>query len=179
MEAFFFGSHPRLTERVENSKRYASTHTAAEATDRKGIDPDLFARRIRPVVRDDAGLNIELGRLKIADDELTKALAWMPQDPLTRVYVGRLRIAQAAESKDEKEQARLRDEAGESFRKAVQLDPKLSGPHRELGIYLHNQGDYKGSCRELKRYVELAPEADDADEMRDHIAELKRGGYCH
>jgi predicted Zn-dependent protease len=178
MEAFFFGSHPRLTERVENSKRYASTHTAAEATDRKGIDPDLFARRIRPVVRDDAGLNIELGRLKIAEDELTKALAWMPQDPLTRVYVGRLRIAQAAESKDEKEQARLRDEAGESFRKAVQLDPKLSGPHRELGIYLHNQGDYKGSCRELKRYVELAPEADDADEMRDHIAELKRGGYC-
>jgi predicted Zn-dependent protease len=178
MEAFFFGSHPRLTERVENSKRYASTHTAAEATDRKGIDPDLFARRIRPVVRDDAGLNIELGRLKIAEDELTKALAWMPQDPLTRVYVGRLRIAQAAESKDEKEQARLRDEAGESFRKAVQLDPKLSGPHRELGIYLHNQGDYKGSCRELKRYVELAPEAEDTDTMRDHIAELKRGGYC-
>jgi predicted Zn-dependent protease len=178
MEAFFFGSHPRLTERVENSKHYASAHTADQAKDRKGIDPDLFARRIRPVVRDDAGLNIELGRLKIAQDELTKALAWMPKDSLTRVYLGRLRIAQAAEEKDEKQQAQLRTEAGEAFKQAVQLDPKLSGPHRELGIFLHNQEDYKGSCRELRRYVELAPQADDADDMRAHIAELKSGGYC-
>jgi len=178
MEAFFFGNHPRLSERVENSKHYAVTHTTAEPTDRKAIDPDLFARRIRPVVRDDAGLNIELGRLKIAQDELTRALAWMPKDALTRVYLGRLRMAQAGEEKDEKEQKRLRTEAGEAFRKAVELEPKLSGPHRDLGIYLHNQEDYKGSCRELKRYVELAPDADDADDMRAHIAELKRGGYC-
>jgi predicted Zn-dependent protease len=180
MEAFFFGSHPRLAERVENSKHYAVTHVhaAEDAADRKAIDPDLFARRIRPVVRDDAGLNIELGRLKIADEELTRALAWMPKDALTRVYVGRLRVAQSAEEKDEAQKARLRSEAGESFQKAVELDPKLSGPHRELGIFLHNQEDYKGSCRELKRYVELAPDADDADDMRAHIAELKSGGYC-
>jgi len=178
MEAFFFGNHPRLTERVENSKRYAGTHTAAEAVDRKEIDPDLFARRIRPVVRDDAGLNIELGRLKIAEEELTRALTWMPKDSLTRVYLGRLRLAQAGEEKDEKQQARLRTEAGEAFQQAVQLEPKLSGPHRELAIFLHNQEDYKGSCRELRRYVELAPDADDAEEMKDHIAELKSGGYC-
>jgi beta-barrel assembly-enhancing protease len=181
MEAFFFGNHPRLSERVENSKHYAVTHASnapENAADRKAIDPDLFARRIRPVVRDDAGLNIELGRLKIADEELTRALAWMPKDALTRVYIGRLRVAQATEEKDEKQQARLRTEAGASFKKAVELEPKLSGPHRELGIFLHNQEDYKGSCRELKRYVELAPDADDADDMKAHIAELKSGGYC-
>ncbi|MES1211751.1 MAG: hypothetical protein ABUL63_05400, partial [Acidobacteriota bacterium] len=126
----------------------------------------------------DAGLNIELGRLKIAEEELTRALAWMPKDSLTRVYLGRLRMAQAAEEKDETQQKRLRTEAGEAFRQAVELEPNLSGPHRDLGIYLHDQEDYKGSCRELKRYVELAPDADDADDMREHIAELKSGGYC-
>jgi len=104
VEAFFFGNHPRLSERIENSKRYAGLHTAAAARDRKPIDPDLFARRILPVVRDDARLNIELGRLKIAEAELERVRARMPEDPLTQLYWDRLRLAQAAAAEARNEQ---------------------------------------------------------------------------
>jgi hypothetical protein len=178
LEAFFFGNHPRLSERIENSKKYASVHTAAEAADRKDIDPDLFARRVRPVVRDDAELNIELGRFKIAEDEVQKARAWMPEDPMTHVVLGHLRLAQAGAEKDEKEQRRLRTEAGDAFKEAVKLDGKRPVPHRELGLYYLNEEDGRQACKELRRYAELAPHADDADHIQDAILELKRGGHC-
>jgi predicted Zn-dependent protease len=182
VEAFFFGNHPRLSERIENSRHFAGTHTAAEATDRKAIDPDLFARRIRPVVRDDARLNIQMGRFKIAESELQRARAWMPDDPVTFYYLGHLRLAQAGADdvkKDEKAQQRLRAEAGDAFREAVRLGPKLAGPHRDLGLLLYEEGkDSKGACRELRRYTELDPEADDADAIKDTIQKLKKGGHC-
>jgi predicted Zn-dependent protease len=178
VEAFFFGNHPRLTERVENSQRYAHAHTAAEATDRKGIDPELFARRIRPVVRDDARLNILLGRLNIASTELEKARGWMPDDPLTRVYIGYLRLAQADAEKDEKAQRRLRAEAGDALREAVKLGPKLPIAHRELGHFLYEQQDYKGACRELRRYTELAADSEERDAVAEIVQKLKKGGYC-
>jgi beta-barrel assembly-enhancing protease len=178
VEAFFFGNHPRLTERIENSKRYAGTHKASEATDPKPIDPDLFARRIRPVVRDDARLNIQIGRLKIAAAELDKARAWMPDDPITRLYIGHLRLAQAEAEKDGKAQQKLRAEAGDAFRDSVRLGPNVAGAHRDLGTFLYEEKDFKGACRELRRYTELAPEDEDADQIRDVVLRLKKGGSC-
>jgi len=100
VEAFFFGSHPRLSERIENSKRYAGLRTSAAARDRNPVDPDLFAHRILPVVRDDARLNIELGRLKIAEAELGRARASMPEDPLTQSYWSRLKNEEEHPKKD-------------------------------------------------------------------------------
>jgi predicted Zn-dependent protease len=178
VEAFFFGNHPRLSERVENSKSYAKAHTAAEATDRKDIDPDLFMRRIRPVVRDDARLNILMGRLNIAATELEKARAWMPDDPLTHVYIGYLKLAQADAEKDEKAQHRLRAEAGDALREAVKLGPKLPIAHRELGHYLYEQQDWKGACRELRRYTELAADSEERDAVAEIVQKLKKGGHC-
>jgi predicted Zn-dependent protease len=180
IEAFFFGNHPRLSERVENSKHYAGLNKAAEATDRKPVDPDLFARRIRPVVRDDARLNIQLGRLKIAESELKRAEAWMPDDPLTRLYVGRLRVAQAEESKkDEAAQRRLRAEAGDAFRDAVRLGPEIPGAHRDLGHFLVEEKEYGPACRELERYLDLAPdEAEDLDSIQDLVEHLEADGHC-
>jgi beta-barrel assembly-enhancing protease len=64
VEAFFFGSHPRLSERVESTKAYVAKHPATPVDEAVRQErEDTFARRIRPVVRDDARLNIEMGRL--------------------------------------------------------------------------------------------------------------------
>jgi tetratricopeptide (TPR) repeat protein len=197
-EAFFFGNHPRLSERIENSKRYAAAHTAAQATDRKPIDPDLFARRIRPVVREDARLNIRAGRLKIAEAELKKALAWMPEDPVTHLYLGRLRLAQAASAaseengKDEAAERRLRAEAGDAFREAVRLGPDLPDAHRDLGHYLFEEKDYAHACGELRSYLDAIGPADpdradsaeasglaeDRERIQDIVEHLRQDGHC-
>lgn len=177
-EAFFFGSHPRLTERIENTKKYLAAHPAPEPAAARASTDESFSRRIRPVVRDDARLNIAMGRLKIAEGQLQKAQGWMPEDPETRYLKGRLRLAQADAEKDPESQRRLRGEAADAFREAIELDGGRPDPHRELGLLLYQQEDFARSCLELRRYAELAPDAEDAPRVRDYVLELQKDGYC-
>ncbi|HEX7182185.1 MAG TPA: M48 family metalloprotease [Thermoanaerobaculia bacterium] len=178
-EAFFFGSHPRLTERIENTKKYLAAHPAPSPTVERASTDESFARRIRPVVRDDARLNIAMSRFKIAEDQLQKAQAWMPEDPQTRYLRGRLRLAQAEAEKDSEAQRRLRGEAADAFREAIELDDKRPDPHRDLGLLLYLQEDFARSCAELRRYVKLAPDAEDTPRIRDYILELQKDKHCN
>ena len=177
VEAFFFGSHPRLSERVENTRRYLAAHpTTGETTTES--DGYVFARRIRPVVRDDARLNIEAGRLKLAEDELAKVRDWMPEDPETHFLAGRLRLAQAAADKEPAAQLRLRGEAEECFRKAIELDPRRPAPRRELGLLLYARKELRDACLQFQRYTDLAPDASDTPRLRDYVLEMERDGHC-
>jgi beta-barrel assembly-enhancing protease len=178
-EAFFFGSHPRLTERIDVTRRYVATHSgpALPAAERAERDA-AFARAIRPVVRDDARLNIDMGRLTLAEDELRKARAWMPEDPETHFLKGRLRLAQASAEKSPTEQEKLRTEAEDSFREAIELDGDDPEPHRELGLLLRDRQDFRGACVQLRRYTQLDPEAEDREHVDELIAEMTRNGGC-
>jgi predicted Zn-dependent protease len=178
-EAFFFGSHPRLTERIDVTERYVAAHAgaappAADHAERAAA----FARAIRPVVRDDARLNIDMGRLALAEDELRRVREWMPEDPETHFQKGRLRLAQAAAEKRPEAQERLRTEAENSFREAIELDGDRPEPHRELGLLLRDRQDLHGACVQLRRYTQLAPEAEDGEKIDGLIGEMTRNGDC-
>jgi predicted Zn-dependent protease len=179
MEAFFFGSHPRLSERVAESKRYLAVYpVAATARGERTSDADAFARRLRRVVRDDARLNIGMGRLKLAESELERARTWMPEDPETHFLKGRLRLAQAAADQDPASQRQLRREAEDSFLRAIELDPGRPAAHRELGLLLYERKQLADACVQLRRYAELAPEAEDADHVQDYVLEMQQDGHC-
>ncbi|HEX9942057.1 MAG TPA: M48 family metalloprotease [Thermoanaerobaculia bacterium] len=179
VEAFFFGSHPRLTERLQNTRQYVAQHPGSAPDEAFQQErEDAFTRRIRPVVRDDARLNLEMGRLKLAESQLGKARAWMPEDPETQFLAGRLRLAQAAAEKSAEGQHRLRGEAEDSFRKAIELDPDRPAPHRELGLLLYERKDLGEACAQFRRYTALAPDADDAGRVRDYVLEMERDGEC-
>jgi beta-barrel assembly-enhancing protease len=179
LEAFFFGSHPRLSERAQNTRLYLAKHPAAPVAEsvRKERD-DAFTRRIRPVVRDDARLNIEMGRLKLAESQLDKVRSWMPGDPETHFLAGRLRLAQAAAEKSPEAQRHLRGEAEDAFRKSIELDPGRPAPHRELGLLLYERRALREACVQFRRYTKLAPNADDAGRIRDYVLEMERDGDC-
>jgi predicted Zn-dependent protease len=177
LEAFFFGSHPQLSERIEVSKKYVAQHPGGPAAPDRTYREDAFARHIRPVVRDDARLNIEMGRLTLAEAELKKAREWMPSDPETHFLRGRLRLAQAA-GKSPKEAQGLRREAEDAFHKAIELDARRPAPHRELGLLLLERKDLRGACAQLRRYQKLAPDAEDMEKVEDVVAALERGGGC-
>ena len=148
----------------------------AAAADR-ALREEAFARHIRPVVRDDARLNIDMGRLALAEAELKKARAWMPEDPETHFLKGRLRLAQTT-GKSPEDARGLRQEAEDSFRKAIELDAGRPAPHRELGLLLRDRRDFRGACVQLRRYQKLAPEADDREQIEDAVAALERDGEC-
>jgi predicted Zn-dependent protease len=176
-EAFFFGSHPRLTERIEDSKGYLARRAAA-APPSTPRDPTIFEKRIRPVVRADARLNLEAGRLALAEEELAKVKLWMPGDPEIPWLEGRLRLKQAAAEQDPERRRELRAQAAVALHAVIRQDVDRPAPHRELGLLLFEDGDRKGACRELGHYLELDPDAEDAEEIGDHVQELRRDGDC-
>jgi predicted Zn-dependent protease len=177
LETFFFGNHPRLAARIESAEEWLAAHPATTRPARAG-EVDRFARRIRPVVRDDARLNLELGRLKLAEDQLNRALAMASDDPETHFLLARLRLQQSEGEKDPERRKDLQRQAEASLHEAVRLDPDRPGPHRELGLLAFRNEDFRAACVHFRHYLELDPKAEDAGRIRDYVLELERDGHC-
>ncbi len=179
LETFFFGSHPKLSQRVESARENLSQRPQATESSEATRESSLtFERRISPVLRDDARKNIELGRLELATFELERLLAWLPENGEAHLLVGQLKLAQADEAQDPAAKARLEEEAGESLRESVRLAPDRPIAHRELGLVAFRAEDFATACAELVAHVELAPDAASAQSIRSYLLELKRGGHC-
>jgi Tfp pilus assembly protein PilF len=58
------------------------------------------------------------------------------------------------------------DHAVESFEKALEIDPAHARSHYQLGLCFVSLGRTADARRELERFLELAPEASDADSVR-------------
>ncbi|MEK7879169.1 MAG: M48 family metalloprotease, partial [candidate division NC10 bacterium] len=100
MENFFFGSHPRLAERIETTTRLLQSRYAAPAADPALIKagPD-FPLRMRTLIRENAALDIRAGRFKLAQAQLDRVLALTPKDPTAHLYYGDLHRLQSQRAK--------------------------------------------------------------------------------
>ena len=67
-------------------------------------------------------------------------------------------------------------EAMKEYRKALELAPGHPQAHRNLGVVLaYDLHDKAQGVKELEKYLEFAPNAQDAGQMRQTIQELKAG----
>ena len=182
LEQYFFGSHPRLEERVARSREVLRTHPP-EAAPRVPADPDRFARLVAPLVRDNAGMNLELGRLELAGYELERARRAMPGDAETRYLLGLLALARAEEAAaagSEAEAAAYRDDARGELLQAAALAPGAghAGAHRELAHLALGDGDRAGACAHLRSSLDADPEQESAADLADLLDSLFAEGVC-
>ncbi len=177
VEAFFFGSHPRLQKRIEAAELWASEHPNRAAEERPG-DRKAFQRRMRPVIREDARMNLDLGRLELAQHELDQIMEQMPNDPEVHFLAGRLKMKKAEAERDPATARRLEGEARDAFQHSIRLDPRRAGPHRGVGLIAYRNGEFAAACAEFRQYVELAPAAEDTDSIRGYILEMEQDGDC-
>jgi len=175
LETFFFGSHPKLTERIETTQgllktKYAGAAVAPTTT----RDTDDFQLRMRGVVRENAYEDIRAGRFAVAQRQLDRVLAITPKDPIAHTYYGDLHRLQAQRARDatqKDEHARL---ALASYEKAVDLDPTAPEPHRQLGFLYYQQKDNARAKAAFERYLALKPAASDAKRIKEYLVELDR-----
>ncbi len=65
-------------------------------------------------------------------------------------------------------------EAVEEYRKAIKINPNHVNAHRNLGVVLAFElRDNKGAVKEFEKYLELAPNAPDAGDIRRAVAQLQ------
>jgi|GEM_PF-663027 len=162
------------------SEELSSEDDSPEDISPRDLSPEdrRFRRALAPVVRDQAWWHLAEGRIDAADEHLERALAWAPDDPLVHLLKGQVRLAQSQDAPSPEEESWFRDEAGRAFLEAIRLDPDLPEAHRDLGLMLYEDGEPAGACRELGFYLELAPGAEDADWVRDYVADLEPLGVC-
>src|SRR5450631_83159 len=62
----------------------------------------------------------------------------------------------------------------ETYRKALAMDPNNANSHRGLGFLYERKDQHTTATEEFKKYLELAPEAKDARQIKVHIEALEK-----
>jgi predicted Zn-dependent protease len=167
LENFFFGNHSRNQERIENYQHLLSAEYAQVAqTSSLTTNTEEFQRRTRPLVRDNAILDVEAGRYGTARAALERVLAVVPSDAKAHFYLGELYRKQRRAPTDV-EQAVL------AYQKAAEHDPSYPDPQRSLGLLYYTTGRKDEARQAFERYLELKPHADDRQQVREYLMELR------
>ena len=120
LETFFFGSHPRLTERIDTTRELVRTRYAAAASPAAVVDTEDFRLRMRSVVRDNAYEDIRAGRFTVARRQLDRVLAVTPNDPVAHLYYGDLHRLQSQRDRDAEQKRESAALALASYARAVE-----------------------------------------------------------
>ncbi|MEX2535211.1 MAG: M48 family metalloprotease [Trueperaceae bacterium] len=164
---FFYGSHPTLVERIERSRALAASRYGDRvAAERLGVNSEEFKRRTRELVVITGVLDYEGKRFNTARAMFEKAAAVWDGDPLPPYYLGKITLETGAET-----EVAL---AITHFDAAIAADPAFAPAHRELGTAHYRNGDGQGAVLAFERYLELEPDAEDAERIAATITELKR-----
>jgi beta-barrel assembly-enhancing protease len=174
-EVFLHANRTYLARRVEATDELVRGPRApAPAVTAPARNTDEFAERMRPVVRDNALLDIRAGRFALAQAQLDRVLTLAPGDALAHLYSGdlhRLRAQHARSAEDSAAETRL---ALGDYGRATEIDPALADPYRELGFLYYARKQTAKAKAAFERYVTLSPNADDAGRIADYVRELDR-----
>lgn len=165
-EPFFFGTHPRLEERIGNFRRLLESNYAIQAKDEaRTINAQEFLSRISQLLLDNANLDINLGHLKTARASVDRHRKLHPQTARAHFLLGEIhRRSGPGELQIEQAMA--------AYREATRQDASYSEPHRELGLLYRARGSRQEARAEFERYLALNPAATDAPIIEGYLKEL-------
>jgi len=164
-EPFFFGSHPRLQDRVENYENLLKTQYKDK---RAGIkNSELYLEKIHRVILDNSRLDLKVGRFKIAQRGVQKYLAIKPNDPKAYCLLADI-YKQKAEKGD-------LEKAKEHYQKAISIDSSYPDAYKGIGLILYKQGEKELAKKSLERYLSLSPQAMDKAYIEEYIKQCYGG----
>lgn len=152
-EPYFFASHPKLKDRLENMRQL----TASAAGGGDGASRTDYAARLRKARIDNLEQELSMQRVKTALVTLEDPERLSELPPGAEYYLG--------------EAYRLRNEKGDAeraiaaYRRAISAAPAFAPPHRALALMQLKAGDAKSAIGGFERYLQLDPDARD----RKHI----------
>src|SRR5213596_91331 len=175
LETFFFGSHPKLQERIDTTTELVNTRYAAAAAAPDAIKTtEEFGLRMRTVVRENALLDIRAGRFKLAQAQLDRVAAITPKDPTLHLYYGDLYRLQSQRARGAADKDDFARKALEHYELSAGLDPTFPDPFRQLGFLYYQQKDTDRAREAFRKYLALKPDAPDAKRIREYLVELER-----
>jgi predicted Zn-dependent protease len=164
-EPFFFGTHPRLQERVENYENFLKVQ---DKDKRGGIqNSEIFLEKMHKVILINSLLDLKAGRYKIAERGVEKYLAVKPDDPKAYCFLGEI-FRQKAERGD-------LEEAKKHYQKAILIDPSYPDSYKGMGFIHYKQGEKELAEKSLKQYLSLSPQATDRPYIEEYLKQCHGG----
>ena len=160
-EPFFFGSHPRLNERINNytvfiRENYPNTKGA--------VNEERFMAVITPMLLDNAMSDLSMGRYKSAKWGIERFIQRQPENASGHFCMAEL-YRQMGKQED-------RESAIQAYSRAIQCDPAYPEPHKGLGMIYFKQKRYDKSRTAFEQYLLLAPDAEDKGYIEQYIRRM-------
>ncbi len=156
-EPFFFSTHPRLKDRLDNMTRLSSQAVGTG----DGAQRDDYSRKMQQARADTLESMLSMGRAKQALIVLESearlrelpphALYWRGEAYRRRGEPGDMQKAEAA------------------YRGAIQAAPAFAPSYRALGVVLLKDGRKAEAASSFQRYLELAPQAQDRKYVESYL----------
>lgn len=169
LELFVHGRPSWLEERLQGARGRPGPE--------QGVVPmssEEFQTLRRPLLRDNAGDDVRLGRFALARRQLERVLAATPADALAHLQYGELHRLQSQRTSAPTERDTEIRLARARYIRALALDPMLAEAHRQLGLLAFQERDLGRARAELEEYLRSAPAAPDAGRIGEYVRELGR-----
>jgi len=161
-EPFFFGSHPRLQDRITNFANYLAT----DYPENTGVKrSDRFNKLIASLLLDNAMMDLDMGRYSAAQEGVNKFLKLKPYSARGHFCLGEI-YRQRGEKDD-------RQKAEEEYHQSLSCDPNFPLPRKGLGTIYYKQGMTNKAVNEFEKYLQLLPDALDREYIKQYIQHLK------
>lgn len=160
-ESFFYSTHPKLKDRVENFTRLAKQQSSAGVMNEAEYAAKVNQLRIEALEQE-----FSFGRYKhvialLSDENVLKRY------PSTVHYY----LGEAHRKRNEKDDV---DMALREFDRAIELNANFAPVYRSRGLLLMSQSKNEQAVMEFKRYLELAPEASDKSYVNGYLETLAK-----
>jgi predicted Zn-dependent protease len=160
-EPFFFGTHPRLQERIQNYNSFLTQLQYPNVTK----NTEIFLQKTKNVILDNAFLDLKAGRFNMAKRGAEKYLSIKPDDARAYYLLGEIHRQKG--EKDDSEKAK------ENYEKAISLDPSFPDSYKGLGMIYYKQGEKFLAKKYFELYLSVYPEAPDKAYIEEYLKTLQ------
>ena len=127
------------------------------------------------IVRRLAGLYIQNGQTDEAAEVLERGREVAPDDPVIPLYLGQAYERDAQAQTDAEERQAAYGQAGDAYAAAAELQPEKPQAYLAAGQAYEQAGDKGRAIQYWNDYLELEPDGEQADAVKERIASLLEG----
>lgn len=164
-EPFFFGTHPRIQERIDNFQELLVEYRAKEGSVKEEKRAQVFREKTKRLTIDNAVIEIMFGRVDSAEKGIMRFLEMEPNNARARYLLAELYRHRNRDGDLEK--------AEREYLISASLDPKFPSPHRSLWIIYHDKGLKEKANEEFDKYLDLSTDIDGSGEAEKRIQNMK------
>jgi tetratricopeptide (TPR) repeat protein len=127
------------------------------------------------IIRRLAGLYIQNGQTKEAEEVLETGREVDPADPVIPLYLGQAYERDAQAQTDAEERQAAYKQAGDAYAAAAELQPEKPQAYLAAGQAYEQAGDKGRAIEYWNEYLKLEPDGEQADAVKERISSLLAG----